>query len=92
MNTLIGITREDLKTLLIEAVATYAATQGTTPTTEQQVSKQEAMKLAGYKSDNHFRQFCKANGITPVEVRAKRHYYLPSHILNPPRLKPGRRK
>lgn len=82
--TLIGISQDDLKLLIAEAYAA-GARMGTPATTEQQLTKAEAMQLAGFKDTVAFRQFCKDNNITPVAVRAKRHYYLASHILNPPR-------
>lgn len=47
---------------------------------EEPIPKEAFKKLAGYKDEPAFREFCKANGLKPYEVRARKHYYLPSQL------------
>ena len=80
---IITMSSDQLKQMMIETCreAIRAERKLKEPALEEnQITKEEAMALAGYKSDAYFREFCKRNRIQPVATRAKKHYYFPSQI------------
>lgn len=93
---LIQMSIEDLDKIIEEACERGAlkalASIAKSSMPEQQVTLEDAMQLTGYATKDSFRQYCKDNGIKPVAVRARRNYYLPSHLLNVTHPKGMRRK